>query len=128
MRRKLTAIVIAVFVFSLIAASAATLGGISNSAQLGAEATVVAGCDSDGITISYTTAYNTTTNAYDVTAVDIGDLDGCDTQAISVTLSDGTSVLGSDSGTVSGNANATFTASITAAAAAVTNVAVVVSG
>ena len=49
MRKKLTAILLAALAFGLIAASAASLGGI-NSSDLGADASVVAACDTDGVT------------------------------------------------------------------------------
>lgn len=128
MRRKLTAVVLAVLVFSLIAASAASLGGISTS-DLGAETTVVVGCDTDGVTVDFTTTYNATTGEFDISAVDIGDLDGCDTQSIEVeAYASGGASLGNDSGTVSGNTDATFSASISARAEDVEGVAVVVSG
>lgn len=47
----------------IIAASAATLGGLS-STNLGADNVVVAACDTDGINISYSTSYNAATQKF----------------------------------------------------------------
>ena len=51
LRRKLTAVVLAVLVFSLIAASAASLGPITVNDDLGASTAVVSSCDTDGVTV-----------------------------------------------------------------------------
>lgn len=129
MRKRLTAAILAVLAFGLVAASAASLGGVTSSADLGAETQVVAGCDTDGITIDFTTAYNATTAEFDLATVEIGDLDGCDTQSIQVEVYDsGGSSIGNDSGTVSGNSDATYSAGIVVRAEDVEGVAVVVSG
>jgi hypothetical protein len=128
-RKKLLAVLAAVFVFSLIAASAASLGGVNNAAELGAETTTVAGCDADGITVNFTTSYNATTAEFDLAAVEIGDLDGCDLQNIDVEVYDaGGASLGNDTGTVSGNLDATYSAAIVVRAQDVEGVAVIVSG
>ena len=52
----------------IVGASAATLGGLSSSG-LGSDNSVVAACDTDGISIAYTTAYNATAQEYQVSAV-----------------------------------------------------------
>ncbi|HIE21361.1 MAG TPA: hypothetical protein EYP73_02025, partial [Acidimicrobiia bacterium] len=85
MRRKLTAIVLAVLVFSLIAASAASLGGIT-TADLGADATVVAACDTDGVDVSYNTRYSPgAPGNYEVTSVVVSNIaSACNTYTISV--------------------------------------------
>ena len=70
MRRKITAVIVAVFVFSLIAASAASLGGIS-AGGVGADAEVVASCDTNGVDVDFAYAYNATTQQYDITGVDV---------------------------------------------------------
>ena len=129
MRRKLAAVVLAVMGFSLMAAAAASLGGVTGTTDLGAESTVVAGCDTDGITVDFTTSYNAATAEFDLATVEIGDLDGCDTQDIDVEAYDsGGASLGNDSGTVAGNVDATYSAAIVARAEDVEGVAVVVSG
>ncbi len=55
-RRHVLAGVAALATFGAVVGSAATLGGIT-SASLGADASVVAGCDPNGITVSYTTSF-----------------------------------------------------------------------
>jgi hypothetical protein len=117
MRRKLTAVVLAVLVFSLIAASAASLGGI-NSADLGADATVVAACDTNGVDVSYNTNYVPgTPGNYEVTSVDVTNIasPACDGYDISVTLGSGSSALGSGSATVgAGSATVTISGNVDA--------------
>jgi hypothetical protein len=108
-RRAIAAIAAGVLAAG-IAASAATLGGIVDS-DLGADTTVIASCDTDGVTLNYTTAYDATDARYEVTAANVGDIatPSCDGQTLSVTLSDTTGAeLGSGSVTVSG-ATATVT-------------------
>lgn len=129
MRKKLTAIVLAVLAFSMIAASAASLGGITTS-QLGAETDTVAGCDPDGILVDFTVAYNATTGEYDTASVDITDIESpaCDGQTISATLTDSTGAsLGSDSD-VLGASQTSWSASISAPADEVFGIAVVIDG
>lgn len=118
MRKKLTAVVIAVFVFSLIAASAASLNGI-NTADLGADATVVASCDSDGVTVNYNWTYTPgAPGLFDVTSVDVSGIDGaCDGYDIEVDLGDGTSILGT--GTVASLTGPAVNVPITPAGTAV---------
>jgi hypothetical protein len=60
----------------------------SPNGNLGADDTVVASCDTDGVTLAYTYAYNTTgTAGYKVVTVTVGAInDACDGQAIGVTL------------------------------------------
>lgn len=71
-----------------IGASAASLGGISG-ASAGADDTVVASCDTDGITTAYTTAYNAGLGAYRVTGVNLTGVNAaCDTLAYKLTLAD----------------------------------------
>jgi hypothetical protein len=53
-RKKVMAIVFAVLAFSLIAASAATLGPI-NASDVGANTGVVGACDNNGVNVSFTT-------------------------------------------------------------------------
>ena len=85
MRKKTTAVVLAVLVFSLIAASAASLGGIT-TADIGAEVDVVASCDTDGVTVSFGTTFDGT--EYVVDSVTVSGIDApCIGQDLSVTLS-----------------------------------------
>jgi len=88
-RKKLLAVVMAVLVFGLIAASAASLGGI-NTADLGADSVVVAACDTDGVDVDYNYTYNSGAPGYfEMTSVDVSSIAaGCDNYAIHVTLGD----------------------------------------
>jgi hypothetical protein len=87
MRRKLFAIIASLGVFGAALAMAASLGGISGG-SLGADSTVVASCDADGVTTSYTTSYDDTAGEYVVTSVTVGGVaNACDGKSISVTLS-----------------------------------------
>ena len=70
LKSKSGAILGAVIAAALVSASAATLGGLTTQ-TLGAETAVVAGCDTNGIDISYATSYNATTQLYEVTAVEL---------------------------------------------------------
>jgi hypothetical protein len=122
-KRKTLAVVAAVAAFAAVSASAATLGGL-NSASLGADTSVVASCDTDGVAVSYTTAYHAASKEYRVSAVDLSGIAGtCDTGTIKVTLASDSASLGETSGTVAGS---TASLAISATAEDVTNVAVVI--
>ena len=87
-RRTLLAILGGVAAFAIVIGSAATLGGI-DSTSLGADDTLVASCDTDGVTSAYTSAYDATISGggYEVASVTIGGIDdGCDGQSMSITL------------------------------------------
>jgi hypothetical protein len=105
--------------------SAASLGGL-RADDLGADADVVASCDSDGLDVSFTTSVVAGTP--EVSAVTLGDVAAaCDGQTVDVTLFDGAgAALGSGSGTA-GTAGS-VTVSVSADAEAVEGVAVVISG
>ena len=98
MRKKVIAVILAVLVFSLIAASAASLGGI-NTADLGADATVIAACDTGGVDVSYNWAYSPgSPGIFDVNSVDVSAIDvACNGFDLFVELGDGTVSLGSGS-------------------------------
>ena len=96
MRKRLTAIVLAVLVFSLIAASAASLGGIAVPGGVGADnVTVNAACDvtdaadaapgTENLAATFRTAWDGSDYVIDrvtITGID----DACVSQRISVTL------------------------------------------
>jgi hypothetical protein len=86
-RRTLLAILGGIAAFAIVVGSAASLGGIT-STSLGADDSVVASCDTDGVTSSYSTVYNTTTTAgTKVNDVTIGGLDAaCHGKSMTVTL------------------------------------------
>ncbi|MGZ4806761.1 MAG: hypothetical protein ACXV5U_10280 [Ilumatobacteraceae bacterium] len=109
MKRKkvFVAVMGGVLSMGLVGASAATLGTLSG-AGLGADDQVVAGCDTDGITVGYTTAYSAAAQTYQVTAVNFTAVNAaCNGKAASVSLRNGTTNLGT-----------TNVASITVAASA----------
>ena len=119
--------------FGTAMGSAASLGGIT-AEGLGADDTIVASCDTDGVNTSYTTAYNTTGSAgYKVATVVVSGLNNaCDGDAIEVNL---TGSGGSSLQTVSksietdaGSTSTTLTFGSSTLAESVTGVHVVVSG
>ena len=78
----------------VVGASAATLGGLTGSG-LGADDQIVAACDTDGITVAYTTAYSAASQVYQVTAVNFTAVNAaCNGKAASVSLRNGTTNLG----------------------------------
>ncbi|MCW2843078.1 MAG: hypothetical protein JWN22_994 [Nocardioides sp.] len=116
--------------FAAVTASAATLGTIT-SHNLGAATSVVAPCDTDGVDLSYSTAYDGALNGgvYEVVTAVVGSLNAaCNGQAIKITLSnDGGAAQGSATGTVAAGA-ATLTLSADTPVAAVTRAVIVISG
>jgi hypothetical protein len=126
-RRRTLAVAAGLATFSVIGAFAATLGGI-DSDQLGADASVVTSCDTDGVVVDYNTDYDTTDDRYEVSSVDISGIDAaCVGQTLSVTLADGTTNLTEEDQVVAGAAeNVVF--SVTPDAEAVTNTAIVITG
>lgn len=86
-RRVLLAVPAAVLAFALVAGMAASLGGLS-STNLGADDTVVASCDTNGVTTAYTNAYTTTPTAgFEVDDVTVAGIDdACDGDTMTVTL------------------------------------------
>lgn len=92
-KRMTIALLAGVSISGVAGASAASLGGLT-SGSLGSDESIVAACDSDGITIAYTTAYSPTAQVYQVTAVNFTAVNAaCNAKAASVSLRDGTSVL-----------------------------------
>lgn len=133
-RRTLIGVVLGVLVFSVVVASAASLGGITSS-SLGADDAAVSSCDTNGVTTSYTTTYTATAPAgYKVGNVTVGGIaDACDGQTLSVTLTGAASApLAQSTQTVPTSAGV-FTAVLdfsgdSVAAESVTGVSVVVAG
>ena len=110
------------------AASAASLGGLS-STSVGANDVVVAACDSDGVSIAYTTGYNATASKYQVTAVTLSGMDAaCSGKTADLTVkgTSGTS-LASGSITVSGTSGS-ITLSTPVAAESILGASVIISG
>jgi hypothetical protein len=115
--------------FGILTASAASLGGLTSS-SLGADQTVIASCDPNGITMAYTTAYVPASNSYVTTAVTISNVDStCGTKAFKLSLSDGAASLNETTGTVTLTAGAqTIPLSSNVDSKAFTKVALVISG
>ena len=132
-KRLLIGAAFGVTMFGAVMGSAASLGGITSDG-LGADDTIVAACDSDGVTTSYTTAYNTTGSAgYKVASVTVSGLNNaCDGDAIEVRLTGAASAsLEAVSKTVesdAGSTSTTLTFGSSTLAESVTGVHVVVSG
>ena len=125
MRKRMTAIVLGVMVFSLIAASAASLGGI-NASEIGADSTVIASCHTtpDAITPVYTHAYSASASEYVVTEVDVTAIDAlCNGEPNSVTLATPT---GSETVTGTVSAGAALLTGFTISAEAVDHIAIVI--
>lgn len=126
-RKKSLAVLMGIGIAGIVGASAASLGLTSKS--LGADAAVVASCDTaGGVNAAYTSSYSAALQQYAVSAVVLTNVDAaCNGLAVSVTLTDGTSVLATQSGTA---ATGTTTINLAAPVSAedVTNVAVVISG
>ena len=75
-------------VTGLSAASAAALGGLASS-DLGADNGGVASCDTDGVAVAYTVAYDSPSGGYVVGAVTVGGLaPTCSGSTVNVTLAD----------------------------------------
>ena len=85
-RRYLVAAIAAAAVFGSVAASAATLGGLT-APSLGADVTTIAGCDLDGVTLAYTTAF--ASGGYVVNSVTVsGVAPACTGQNLRLALTD----------------------------------------
>ena len=128
LHKRAAVAVLAASALGIGVASAATLGGLS-SASLGANDTVVASCDADGVSIAYTNSYDGTTGRYRTTAVTINGIDAaCAAKSLAVTLRDGAgTAIGSGTATVSGTSQV-VPLTPTAAADAVSGAAVVIAG
>lgn len=129
--KKLMSIVFGLGAFGTLTASAATLGGL-NSSSLGADQTVIASCDTDGIALSYTNTYDPATNAYKTSAVTMSGIAvACNAKTFKLTLSGGTVSLGESSGAVVSTTGAT-TQTVTLAtpvdAKSITNASLVITG
>lgn len=90
-KRKVTAILAAIATFGIIAASAATLGGLQTDA-IGANSNIVEAPVTEGVAITWQTAYSADETTYVVTGIDLtalGSDESIPTSAkISVTVTD----------------------------------------
>jgi hypothetical protein len=127
-RKRVAVAIVGASALGLGVASAASLGGLTTK-SLGANDTVVASCDTDGMTVAYTNAYDSATGKYRTGSATIsGIAAACNGQSLALTLRDSSGAsLGAGSATVAGTSQV-VTLSPVAAADAVAGAAVVVTG
>jgi hypothetical protein len=125
-KRTVIAIVAAVAAFGAVSASAASLGGLGTK-SLGADTSVVASCDTNGVDVVYNTAYNATAKEYVVNSVALSNINAsCNNQTATVTLATATAPLATASLTLTAATSATFTFSAPVSAESVEQVAVLI--
>ncbi|MGH3006809.1 MAG: hypothetical protein ACRDOS_13120 [Gaiellaceae bacterium] len=109
----------ALLVFGGVLAMAASLGGITSS-TVGADNVAVAACDTNGVSTSYSTAWDATDERYEISSVTVsGVSDTCDGQTLSVSLTDSTDAqIGSGSVAIPTSAATSFDVSLSTAASA----------
>ena len=87
------ALLAGVSIAGIAGASAATLGGLT-AGSLGSDDSIVAACDTDGIAVGYTTAYNAAVQKYQVTAVNFTTVNAaCNAKVASLSLRQGATLL-----------------------------------
>lgn len=129
LRRRGAVILLGLGAFGLATASAASLGGLTSGA-LGATNGAVTSCDTNGVSLRYTHAYNTAAGLYRTTAVQVRGINGaCRNKSLTLTLGSASASLGFGTIAVLGpGANQTVTLTTTANAKLVTRAAVVITG
>lgn len=129
MKKKIVAVVAGLGAFGALTASAASLGGLTSS-TLGADQTVVASCDTDGIALAYGNTYDAATNAYRTTSVTMSGVNpACGTRSFRLTLSDATASLSETTGTVTlASGSQTITLASSVDARSVTRAALIITG
>lgn len=107
-KRAVLGLLAAMTAFGAVAASAASLGGITSD-SLGADNTAVTACDTDGVTTSYTVSYDSAIPGYEAGTVTVdGIADACNGQNMTVNLVDSADAsLGESSVTVAVDSQAT---------------------
>ncbi len=129
MKRILIAIVVGLAVFGGTFAFAASLGGVTTG-TVGDSATVIASCDTDGVTATFgAPSWDGTNLRYGLTSLNVSNINAaCNGLGIRVTLKDsGGASLGESTGTVAAGAAAlTFSPSVSAQS--VTGIDVVIAG
>jgi len=117
MKRVVIAVIAGLVVFGGTFAFAAGLGSITTG-TVGDSTVVVASCDTDGVTAAFgAPSWDSTNKRYGVTALNVTSINtACNTDAIKVTLKDGTGAsLGEATGVVAaGAASLTFSPSVSA--------------
>jgi hypothetical protein len=85
------ALIAGLTVFGAVFASAASLGGLT-SGSVGADNAAVASCDTDGVTTSYATSWDSADDRYEITSVTVANVNNaCDGRTLSVSLLNATS-------------------------------------
>ncbi len=118
-KRTGIAVLAALLVFGGVLAMAASLGGIT-STEVGADNTALASCDTNGVSTTYTTAWDGTDDRYEISTVTVsGVADACDGQTLSVSLTDASNnQIGSGSVTIPTSVATSFGVSLSTAASA----------
>jgi len=118
-KRTGIAVLAALLVFGGVLAMAASLGGITSS-KVGADNVAVAACDTDGVSTSYTSAWDATDERYEISSVTVsGVSDVCDGQTLSVSMTDSTGAqIGSGSTAIPSSVATSFSVSLSTAASA----------
>jgi hypothetical protein len=126
--RRGALIMLGVGTFGIAGASAASLGGLTSSG-VGAENGAVTSCDTDGVSIAYATAYDTTAGLYKVSTVTVSGLAAaCSGKTLNITLYDAANAsLGAGTATIAGTSQV-VTMSPNANAKLVVGAALVVTG
>jgi hypothetical protein len=128
-RKPVLSLVVGAVLFSSAFAFAASLTVGTNS--LGAGNAAVGSCDADGVTTSYTTAYDSALPGYKVSSVTVGGIDAtaCANRALRVDLVNASNTsIGSGAATITAASMAVTITTGTPNAAQVANVHVVISG
>ncbi|HVM18250.1 MAG TPA: hypothetical protein VM290_11770 [Gaiellaceae bacterium] len=128
-KKPILTLVVAGVVFSSAFAFAATLAVGSQSLSAGSAA--VGSCDADGVSVSYTTAYDAALPGYKVTAVTVSGIDAtnCANRALKVDLVNAANVsIGSGTATVNASSLNVSITTGTANAAQVATVHAVIAG
>jgi hypothetical protein len=87
-KRTILALLVSLVIFGSLYAMAASLGGITSD-SVGADSTVIASCDTDGVTAAYVTGWDATDKRYEITTTTVGGVsDTCDGRTMSVSLTD----------------------------------------
>jgi hypothetical protein len=110
-KRTLIAIGGGLGVASVSLAMAATLGGITDE-NLGADTTIVASCDTDGVSVDFNTAFDAAAAKMEVVTIDVSGINAaCATNIINLGLAnaDGSSSAEATQGTLDNSGAITLT-------------------
>ena len=118
-KRTLIAVLAAMIVFGSVYAFAASLTSVA-TAKVGAGNSAVASCDTDGVSTSYTSSWDTTDKRYEITSVTVSGIsDTCDGQTANVSVNDTSDVsLGVGSTAIPTNAATSVSVSLGTAVSA----------